>query len=102
MYRTRAKLRCSAHVPLPERVIKHAYEHAWVPATYRYPRMAREFLRSVQMREIYMQDGGAETRIFPELYPSYEELPSGDIRRQELRPPRARSPLAPDLKSLRL
>jgi hypothetical protein len=52
MYRTRAKLRRGAKVAPADVVINYAYERAWLPATYRYPLLAREFLRSVQMREV--------------------------------------------------
>jgi 2-polyprenyl-6-methoxyphenol hydroxylase-like FAD-dependent oxidoreductase len=52
MYRTRANLRRGQSIPFPERVINYAYENAWLPATRTSPLMAREFLRSVQMREI--------------------------------------------------
>lgn len=52
MYRTRAKLRRGAKVSPGDAVINYAYERAWLPATYRYPLLAREFLRSVQMREV--------------------------------------------------
>jgi hypothetical protein len=51
IYHTRAKLKRGLPVPFAERVINHAYEAAWLPATYASPLMAREFLKSVQMRE---------------------------------------------------
>jgi 2-polyprenyl-6-methoxyphenol hydroxylase-like FAD-dependent oxidoreductase len=51
IYHTRAKLKRGLPVPLAERVVNHAYESAWLPATYQNPIMAREFLKSVQMRE---------------------------------------------------
>lgn len=52
MYRRRAKLRRGARISLPERILNYAYEKAWLPATHRHPLLAREFLRSVQMREV--------------------------------------------------
>jgi 2-polyprenyl-6-methoxyphenol hydroxylase-like FAD-dependent oxidoreductase len=52
LYRMRARLRNGELVTPAEKLIDYAYENAWLPATYRYPLMAREFLRSVQMREI--------------------------------------------------
>lgn len=51
IYHTRAKLKRGLPVPFAERVVNHAYEAAWLPATYASPVMAREFLKSVQMRE---------------------------------------------------
>jgi 2-polyprenyl-6-methoxyphenol hydroxylase-like FAD-dependent oxidoreductase len=51
IYHTRAKLKRGVPVPFPERVLNHAYESAWLPATYANPLLAREFLKSVQMRE---------------------------------------------------
>ena len=58
IYHTRAKLQRGMAVPLPERFINYVYETAWLPATYTSPIIAREFLRSVQMREpsgVWMQ-----------------------------------------------
>ncbi|MET0384301.1 MAG: hypothetical protein ABW321_00005 [Polyangiales bacterium] len=52
MYRTRANLRRGGEISGGERLLNYAYERAFLPATYRYPLMAREFLRSIQMREI--------------------------------------------------
>ena len=52
MYRTRAKLRRGGKVSGVDAFVNYAYERAWLPATYRYPLLAREFLRSVQMREV--------------------------------------------------
>jgi hypothetical protein len=46
--------------------------------------------------------GPAFDRGFPELYPVFEELASGDIRVEHYTAPEAGRPLAPDLKSLRL
>lgn len=51
IYHTRAKIRRGQPVPFAERALNHAYEMAWLPATYSSPLMAREFLKSVQMRE---------------------------------------------------
>lgn len=59
IYHTRAKLRRGLTVPLPERVLNQVYEKVWLPATYMSPLMAREFLKSVQMRE----PSGLWTRI---------------------------------------
>jgi hypothetical protein len=39
-------------------------------------------------------------RGFPELYPTFEELESGDIRLKSYARPAPGTPLAPDLKSL--
>jgi len=39
-------------------------------------------------------------RGFPELYPTFEELESGEIRRKSYAYPEPGIPLAPDLKSL--
>jgi hypothetical protein len=45
--------------------------------------------------------GPAFHRGFPELYPTFEELESGDIRLASYTYPKPGDPLAPDLKSLR-
>jgi hypothetical protein len=52
MYRTRAKRQRGIEPTAPEKLLDYAYEKVWMPATHHYPLMAREFLRSVQMREI--------------------------------------------------
>jgi 2-polyprenyl-6-methoxyphenol hydroxylase-like FAD-dependent oxidoreductase len=51
IYHTRARMKRGLPVPFAERLINHAYESAWLPATYSSPLMAREFLKSVEMRE---------------------------------------------------
>jgi hypothetical protein len=58
------------------------------------------FCVMVDVRESFI--GPAFNQGFPELYPSYEELPSGDIRVKSYAHPEPNQPLAPDLKSLRL
>lgn len=52
MYRARASLRRGAEISGPDKLLNFAYERVFVPGTYRYPLLAREFLRSVQMREV--------------------------------------------------
>jgi 2-polyprenyl-6-methoxyphenol hydroxylase-like FAD-dependent oxidoreductase len=52
MYRTRARRQRGIEPTAPEKLLDYAYEKVWMPATHHYPLMAREFLRSVQMREI--------------------------------------------------
>jgi 2-polyprenyl-6-methoxyphenol hydroxylase-like FAD-dependent oxidoreductase len=52
MYRARARLRRGAEITGPEKLLNFAYERVFLPGTYRYPLLAREFLRSVQMREV--------------------------------------------------
>lgn len=52
MYRTRAKRLRGIQPTAAEKLLDYAYEKVWMPATHHYPLMAREFLRSVQMREI--------------------------------------------------
>jgi 2-polyprenyl-6-methoxyphenol hydroxylase-like FAD-dependent oxidoreductase len=51
MYHTRAKLKRGLPVSGPEKLLNYVYESAWLPATYSSALMAREFLKSVQMRE---------------------------------------------------
>ncbi|HKP61894.1 MAG TPA: FAD-dependent oxidoreductase [Polyangiales bacterium] len=51
IYHTRAKLKRGLPVAGPERLINYLYESAFLPATYSSALMAREFLKSVQMRE---------------------------------------------------
>jgi 2-polyprenyl-6-methoxyphenol hydroxylase-like FAD-dependent oxidoreductase len=50
IYHTRAKLHRGLPLSVPERLVNYAYENAWLPATYRSPVVAREFLKSIQMR----------------------------------------------------
>ena len=52
MYRARARLRRGGEISGPDKLLNFAYERVFVPGTYRYPLLAREFLRSVQMREV--------------------------------------------------
>ena len=59
MYHTRAKLRRGIPIKPAERLVNYLYESAWLPATYTSPLMAREFLKSVQMRE----PSGLSTRL---------------------------------------
>lgn len=51
IYHIRANLRRGLPVSLPDRFLNYAYETAWLPASYQSPVIAREFLKSVQMRE---------------------------------------------------
>jgi hypothetical protein len=57
------------------------------------------FCVMVDLRENFI--GPAFDRGFPELYPTFEELESGDIRLKSYAYPAPGRPLAPDLKSLR-
>jgi 2-polyprenyl-6-methoxyphenol hydroxylase-like FAD-dependent oxidoreductase len=52
MYHTRAKLKRGLPISLRERLLNYAYEAVWLPATHASPLMAREFLKSMQMREV--------------------------------------------------
>ena len=45
-------MRRGADISGPDKLLNFAYERVFVPGTYRYPLLAREFLRSVQMREV--------------------------------------------------
>ncbi|HKU43733.1 MAG TPA: hypothetical protein VJR89_36490, partial [Polyangiales bacterium] len=59
MYHARARLARGLPVSFAERLLNHLYESAWLPATYSSALMAREFLKSVQMRE----GSGVGTRL---------------------------------------
>lgn len=59
MYRARARLARGQSVSFAERLLNYVYETAWLPATYSSALMAREFLKSVQMRE----GSGVGTRL---------------------------------------
>jgi len=52
MYRARARLRRGVPISSGDKLLNFAYERVFVPATQRHPLLAREFLRSVQMREV--------------------------------------------------
>jgi hypothetical protein len=52
MYRMRARLQRGAQPTLAERMTNYGYERVWLPGTYRSPLLAREFLKSMQMREL--------------------------------------------------
>ena len=52
MYRARASLRRGLQISTGDKLLNFAYERVFVPATHRHPLLAREFLRSVQMREV--------------------------------------------------
>jgi 2-polyprenyl-6-methoxyphenol hydroxylase-like FAD-dependent oxidoreductase len=52
MYHSRAQLRRGHAIPLPAQLLNYAYERVWLPATRKHPVLAREFLRSMQMREV--------------------------------------------------
>jgi 2-polyprenyl-6-methoxyphenol hydroxylase-like FAD-dependent oxidoreductase len=51
MYRARAKRKRGQAIPVADRVLNHVYESVWLPAVHQSPLLAREFLKSVQMRE---------------------------------------------------
>jgi 2-polyprenyl-6-methoxyphenol hydroxylase-like FAD-dependent oxidoreductase len=51
MYRARAKRRRGQAIPVADRLLNHVYENVWLPAVHQSPLLAREFLKSVQMRE---------------------------------------------------
>lgn len=52
MYRARARLRRGLSVPFGERVLCYLFDAAWLPATHTSVLVAREFLKTVQMREV--------------------------------------------------
>jgi 2-polyprenyl-6-methoxyphenol hydroxylase-like FAD-dependent oxidoreductase len=69
MYQTRAKLKRGLRISLAEQLLNYAYEVVWLPATHKSPLMAREFLRSMQMREV--SGPGTQLRVLFQLLRSW-------------------------------
>ena len=69
MYHARARLRRGLPIGLRETLLNYAYERVWLPATHRSPLMAREFLRSMQMREI--SGPATQLRVLGQLFLSF-------------------------------
>jgi hypothetical protein len=51
IYRARAQRKRGEAIPVGDRALNLAYERVWLPAVHRSPLLAREFLKSMQMRE---------------------------------------------------